>query len=268
MGMGPEGRGHRVKAEAETETAASAETEHGVTYEDRNRAGLNAPEWWRSRIVGHGQVRVKDVVNNPANWKIHPKEQLQAIAGSVQELGYFRSGTQNVRTGNLVDGHARVLVLDYHGVEWMDVEFIDVDEQEERDILMLIDPLATLAVTDRSKLEALMQESQLQHEDLVKAMEKIAAQEGIIPADAGDNAREGRVEPDEGVPQTHTQGEGYFEAVLVLCEGRDHQMEAHSSLGAQGYNCRPVRLSEGMLRSISRDEVGGNGRKGKGKGRG
>ena len=37
---------------------------------------------WRNRIVGHDEVDAKSLLANPKNWRIHPKNQVDALAGS------------------------------------------------------------------------------------------------------------------------------------------------------------------------------------------
>lgn len=207
------------------------------------------PEWWRSRIVGHGEELVSQIIFNPANWKKHPKDQLQAIAGSIQELGYFRSGTMNRRTGNLVDGHARALVLDYHGIERMPMEYIDVSPEEESAILLLIDPLASLAVADKPKLEALLHDVHLMHEDLVKAVARIAEDEGLkYGEEEAPKPPEEKSEEEAQKPEEH--------GVVVVCHGYAHQVEVFESLEAQGFECRQVMLGDMVLKKMAASKKG------------
>jgi hypothetical protein len=37
---------------------------------------------WRNRIVGHDEVDANSLLANPKNWRIHPKNQVDALAGS------------------------------------------------------------------------------------------------------------------------------------------------------------------------------------------
>ena len=43
---------------------------------------------WRNRIVGHGEEPTEQLLANPANWRLHPKEQQRALAGALAEVGW------------------------------------------------------------------------------------------------------------------------------------------------------------------------------------
>jgi hypothetical protein len=45
---------------------------------------------------------------NPANWRIHPKAQQDALAGALDQVGWVQQVPVNRRTGFVVDGHAWV----------------------------------------------------------------------------------------------------------------------------------------------------------------
>ena len=40
---------------------------------------------WRNRIVGHDEVDAKSLLANPKNWRINPKNQVDALAGVLAE---------------------------------------------------------------------------------------------------------------------------------------------------------------------------------------
>ena len=110
---------------------------------------------WKNRIVAHGVKRADQFQAHPNNWRKHPMFQRDVIAGSLNELGWVGTVTENVRTGNLIDGHERV---------WQalqdneDVPFIQVDlsEEEETKALLLLDSSSALAMVDSDNLSALL----------------------------------------------------------------------------------------------------------------
>ena len=63
---------------------------------------------YRSRIVGHGEKPASEFRGNPKNWRKHPKNQQAALHGVLAEVGWVQDVIVNARTGNLIDGHARV----------------------------------------------------------------------------------------------------------------------------------------------------------------
>ncbi len=66
------------------------------------------PGSWRNRIVGHGEEDADQLLANPANWRIHPRAQRDALAGVLSEVGWVQDVIINRRTGHVVDGHLRV----------------------------------------------------------------------------------------------------------------------------------------------------------------
>lgn len=110
---------------------------------------------WRNRIVGHGEVDPAQLLANPKNWRIHPKNQQDALTGVLNQVGWVQSVIVNKRTGFVLDGHLRVALAISAG-EQVPVVFVDLDEQEEALILATLDPLGAMAVTDEDLLAGLV----------------------------------------------------------------------------------------------------------------
>ena len=55
--------------------------------------------------MGHGDEPLDQIMFNPANWRIHPKAQQDALEGVLSEVGWVQDVIVNKRTGNLIDGH-------------------------------------------------------------------------------------------------------------------------------------------------------------------
>jgi hypothetical protein len=79
----------------------------------------------KDRIRELRRVKASDLVPNPRNWRVHPKEQTAALKGLLQEIGYAGALlARELPDGKLmlIDGHLRrdttptsivpVLVLD------------------------------------------------------------------------------------------------------------------------------------------------------------
>lgn len=45
----------------------------------------------RSRIVGEGMEAPDQLLANPMNWRRHPKEQLAALEGMLEAVGWVRA---------------------------------------------------------------------------------------------------------------------------------------------------------------------------------
>jgi ParB-like chromosome segregation protein Spo0J len=110
---------------------------------------------WNSRIVGHGEEIPQDLLENPANWRVHPKRQQQALEALLDEVGWVRHVIVNRTTGHLVDGHLRVRLAQTKGEPRIPVVYVELDVDEERLVLASLDPIASLAATDSAALMSL-----------------------------------------------------------------------------------------------------------------
>src|SRR5262245_27134449 len=109
----------------------------------------------RNRIVEHVRARAGDLVPHPLNFRRHPDGQRQALAASFEEVGFARSLLgYRLPDGRiqLIDGHLR---RDLDPDLEVTVEVLDVTEEEARQLLLTLDPLAALAETDAQTLAGL-----------------------------------------------------------------------------------------------------------------
>jgi hypothetical protein len=111
---------------------------------------------WQSRIVGHGDADPGELMANPANWRVHPKRQQDALESLLDQVGWVRHVIVNRTTGHLVDGHLRVRLAQSRQEPSIPVVYVELNEIEERLVLASLDPIAALAATDSSALMALM----------------------------------------------------------------------------------------------------------------
>lgn len=63
---------------------------------------------WQNRIIGEGIEAPDQLLANPANWRIHPKPQQDALTSVLDTVGWVQRVIVNKRTGHIVDGHLRV----------------------------------------------------------------------------------------------------------------------------------------------------------------
>lgn len=121
------------------------------------KRGAQAPaDTWRNRIVGHGSEAPDQLLANPDNWRIHPQNQQDALAGALDSVGWIDEVTVNQRTGFVVDGHLRAALAISRGEKSVPVRYVDLSPEEEALVLASKDPIAALAVTDQEKLNALL----------------------------------------------------------------------------------------------------------------
>jgi hypothetical protein len=144
-------------------------------------------------------VPARDLLTNPKNWRRHPKEQVAALRGLLDEIGYADALlARELPNGGLelIDGHLR---KETTPDQILPVLILDVTEAEADKILLTLDPLAAMAESDSERIESLLETVQTSTEavqDLLRrtAGEKlwnvIHPQELIDPPAQIDKARE------------------------------------------------------------------------------
>lgn len=112
---------------------------------------------WRNRITRYGTQPADQFVANPRNPRKHPQKQRDAVAGSLNTLGWIAPVVVNARTGYVIDGHERIFQA---LVDNADVPFVEVDLSEDEEALALasFDWITYLAEYDRDILDDLLHE--------------------------------------------------------------------------------------------------------------
>jgi hypothetical protein len=150
----------------------------------------------KNRIVAHDDVAPDQLLASPSNYRRHPTTQLEALRGSLRELGWVKTIIVNRRTGHVVDGHARVEEAMRQGAPTVPVSYVDLDPQEELLALASLDPMAELAVHDEDSLDELLKEVQSQEPGLQQMLDDIRT----MPRRANGGVRE--VDPTSQVADT------------------------------------------------------------------
>lgn len=87
------------------------------------------------------EIKRSQIKLNPFNPKRHPEDAIKLQQRNFKKVGFLGGVSWNRRTGNLLDGHRRVLAMDainkYDGTEATDyvikVEATDMDEKTEKE---------------------------------------------------------------------------------------------------------------------------------------
>ena len=124
--------------------------------------------------MGPGEEAPDQLLANPANWRIHPKAQREALRDVLDTIGFVAQVVVNQRTGHLVDGHLRVEEALSHGQPIIPVVYVGLSEDEGRLVLASLDPLAAMATTDGAKLRELLAEVSVSSEALVAMLATLA----------------------------------------------------------------------------------------------
>jgi len=124
----------------------------------KTRVAAGPTASWRNRITGAGEEAPDQLLANPANWRVHPKAQQEALAGALDTVGWVQQVLVNRRSGFVVDGHARVALALTRGEATVPVLYVDLEPDEEALVLATLDPIGAMATRDEEKLRALLAE--------------------------------------------------------------------------------------------------------------
>ena len=97
-------------------------------------------------------VRTSSLTDNPQNWRKHPERQKKAVRSSVSENGWAGAALYNKTTGHLIDGHCRK-----EGFDVIPVLVGSFTPEQERRILMTLDPISAMAEMDTEMFKNLEQ---------------------------------------------------------------------------------------------------------------
>lgn len=102
---------------------------------------------------------------------MHSDGQKAALDGVLSRIGWVTGVIENVRTGNLIDGHARIgQALKKGKSESIPYTQVDLSEEEEKQILLLLDPIGAMATADEDLIRQLMNAVNLDSDSLAEIL--------------------------------------------------------------------------------------------------
>jgi|ERR1044072_848543 hypothetical protein len=114
---------------------------------------------WRDRVVGFERRPAKDFQAHYLNFRRHPNAQRDVFRGLISEIGFAGAVLENVRTGNLIDGHLRIEeALSVDENQLIPCVQVDLSESEEKLLLASYDPLSAMATVDKEVLDTLLRD--------------------------------------------------------------------------------------------------------------
>lgn len=134
---------------------------------------------------------IAELQENPLNWRSHPDAQRELIRDILSRIGWVSGIIVNERTGRIIDGHMRVEEARRAGDLTVPATFVDLSDEEERDILALVDNVGSLHQPDDVKLLELVREAQERHQSgaisqLLIELGEDAEFRGVSDDEAGD----------------------------------------------------------------------------------
>ena len=134
----------------------------------------------RNRIVGYGEERPDQLLANPGNFRRHPGVQLEALRGSLAELGWVKTILVNKITGHVVDGHARIEEAMRQGAAMIPVTYVELTEAEEKLALAVLDPITEMAHRDEEALKALLADVNTEDAGLQALLDEMAGEDSGV----------------------------------------------------------------------------------------
>lgn len=134
---------------------------------------------WRNRIIGHGTEEPSQLLAHPSNWRLHPKNQQDALSGVLNEIGWIQSVIVNQRTGFVIDGHLRVALAISHREPEIPVVYVDLSDEEEALALASIDPISAMAATDKELLDNLLRDVSSADAGVQQMLSDLAEKNGL-----------------------------------------------------------------------------------------
>lgn len=191
----------------------------------QQRSGVAPPERWKNSITHYGEAAPDQLLPFPLNPKIHPKTQQTALAAAIGELGWLMPVVVNSQTGHLLDGHARVGLAISRNEPSVPVAYVSIPPEQEALAVATIDPIGSLAATDKDALDGLLREIATGDAALQEFLAGFAVAEGLAP-------------PAEPPPETYQER---FELV-VECDSEQAVQELYERMKGEGYRCRTLIL--------------------------
>jgi len=188
---------------------------------------------YRDRIKELRRVCASELKQNPRNWRLHPREQQEAMRGVLAEVGFADAVlARELDDGSLelIDGHLRA---DVAPDQQIPVLVLDVSPSEADKILVTHDPLAALAETDSEQFDALLEQLDFHNADVQAMLDEVG--KAADPSDEGehDSDDENAVK-DVPIPET-------FE-VVIECEDEEDQRQVYQQMCDTGRRCRVITL--------------------------
>ncbi len=188
---------------------------------------------WADRCVRRGLADPADLLANPRNWRIHPREQGEALEAALDTVGWVGDVIAQEGTDLVIDGHERV-ALAISREEMVPVAWYDLSDEECDYVLATRDSIGQMAVADTSKLAALMDDVRAPDGPVARMLDAMLHAPGVAPS----GGARGRASAQDTAAATD-QGDGKpaasIRVVQIFCT-QDALDALHADLDAwRGY---------------------------------
>ena len=145
---------------------------------------------WKNRIEGYAVVDPKSLLANEDNWRTHPMYQREVVGTSLEDIGWVQDVVVNKRTSEewadnernietVLDGHLRVLLALQTDQPLVPIKYVDLTPDEEKTVLLTLDPSSALAGADVPRLKELILNVKPVNESMKNFLTNLAIQHKI-----------------------------------------------------------------------------------------
>ena len=184
----------------------------------------------RDRIKELRRVRADLLRPNPKNWRTHPPAQRDALRGVLAEVGYADALLARELpdgTLELIDGHLRAETTPQMEVP---VLVLDLTDDEAAKLLVLLDPLAAQAETDKDILAELLGQVETENDAIRSMLDKLLTGPETLSVEPTEES----LPPEVGIPETYQ--------VVVECRDEAQQQDVYQRMSEEGLKCRLLTL--------------------------
>ncbi len=141
---------------------------------------------WQNKIIGYDEVEPDQLLANPHNHRIHPQKQQDWLQASLDQLGWIGPILVNRQTGNVLDGHARIVLAMRHNQGKVPVAYVDLSEDEEKRAIAVYDRITSMAFEDPAILTDLFNDIVIEDDEALAGILKQIASEVDTPKGLND----------------------------------------------------------------------------------
>ena len=142
---------------------------------------------WQDRVISFGRKPAHQFLAHEDNARRHPGIQREALRGSLETIGNIGVIIENITTGKVIDGHARIEEALTRN-EDMELAYIQVELEphEEAQALASYDFISSLAEYDKDSLATLFEQVATDDARVQATMSKLAEDHDMYFGDDND----------------------------------------------------------------------------------
>lgn len=201
----------------------------------------------RDRIKDFRRVKASELFANPKNWREHPKAQQAALLGVLEEIGYADALlARELPDGSLVlvDGHLRKETTPDQEVP---VLVLDIDEDEAKKLLAVLDPLAAMAEANTDALGQLLAEIGTESDALQAMLDDLAEENGIdLSGDVGGDMADPEPQVDRAAELQKEWGTEVGQLWVIPGKAGEHRLLCGDSTKAEDVS----RVLDGQVPNV------------------